>query len=505
MCYRPIHIYNPVRTFNNDQPVRIAVPCGKCADCQRIMKNEWFFRSYIEYKHYKKIGGSVYFVTLTYNNENLPWLSLPNGDKVPCFNRLHVRNFIKYIRTWLKRNHMMHTDIKFLVCSEYGKHTKRPHYHGILYFPFHIPELSFTRLMRTWWQHGFVICSKQGWEIKSLKGISYASKYVAKDFNYYNLPQLSKLRYELGEEEYNQFLKDNKDSLPKHWQSIFYGASFINVINSQPSPSDFLVHNQYSLWNDDKGVFPIPRYYHLKIEKSINKEYSKLLDKVVLERTEIGTEVKKKRLETSVFRSNLNLKQFLSGFPYMPTEEKFNECISFLRENLPHQLPRFEKIYALLTQKYSSYDDMCLKLATDIPQYINKLGLGRVSAYLLFLRYYPLYYDEVPEHMFSEIYEIKNHMVYTNVYPPEYADVIVPSGLFEFGSPLNEHLELRKQHLCSNHPYFAEYEYLAKLIDDFNSFDGLIREFNTLTKAYRKVDCKHYEGVAPHIYTSFKQ
>ena len=126
MCYRPIYIYNPVRTYNFDQPIKTAVPCGVCEDCQRMMKNEWFFRSYIEFLHYKKIGGSVYFVTLTYNNEHLPWLTLPDGNKIPCFNKYHIRNFIKYIRVWLKRNNMLSTGIKFLMCSEYGKNTKRP-------------------------------------------------------------------------------------------------------------------------------------------------------------------------------------------------------------------------------------------------------------------------------------------------------------------------------------------------------------------------------------------
>lgn len=184
------------------------------------------FRSYIEFLHYKKIGGSVYFVTLTYNNEHLPWLILKDGTKIPCFNKFHIRNFIKYIRVWLKRNNMLSTGIKFLMCSEYGKNTKRPHYHGILYFPFHIPALSFTRLMRTWWQHGFVICSKQGWEIKSVSGISYASKYVAKDFNYYNLPQLKDI---IRNGEFSQFKKDYYDSLPHHWQSVGFGIPFVTL------------------------------------------------------------------------------------------------------------------------------------------------------------------------------------------------------------------------------------------------------------------------------------
>lgn len=504
MCYHPIHIYNPVRTYNNDQPLRVAVPCNNCEDCQRIKKNEWFFRSYIEYKHYKKIGGSVYFVTLTYSNENLPFITLPDGTNVPCFNKYHVRNFVKYIRVWLERNHMMSKGIKFLICSEYGKNTKRPHYHGLLFFPFHINALSFTRLMRTWWQHGFVICSKQGWEINSVAGISYASKYVAKDFTYFNLPSLKKIR-EFG--DFKQFCRDNKDFLPRHWQSVGYGESFCNIIMSQTDIPSFLAKNSVSLWNDSSGTFPIPRYYHLKIEKSINKDYSILLDKVVLERTDIGTKVKSIRLHESVIKDMSNLSDITPQkiLISVPPESVWLSRFDFLRTNMAHRLNYFENLFHKVVNRYPSYDSMRETFKVLIPQMYSMIDKYKLSLYRCFLRYMPISEDEVPEHKFCEVSDIIKNMLYPSVYPPEYADIIVPSGLSEFAHPLANDDVLKHQSICKYNPYFKVYESLCTLFDDFNCVASISKEFNTLYNNYMNSKCKHYEGSKPSIYKSFNQ
>lgn len=501
MCYRPINIYNPVRTFNNDQSLRTSVPCGQCEDCQRIMKNEWFFRSYMEFLDYKKRGGYVYFVTLTYDNAHLPLLTLPDGTQVPCFNKFHIRNFIKYIRVWLKRNHMMSNGIKYLICSEYGKNTKRPHYHGLLFFPFYISPLSFTRLVRIWWQHGFVICSREGWEIKGLSGISYASKYVAKDFNYYGLSWAKKLS-ESG--DLKQFVKENYDYMPHHWQSIGYGECFCSVIISQKDIPSFLARNTYQLYNDPNGCYPIPRYYHLKVEKQINKEYSKVLDKVVLERTEIGTKVRAIRLSQSVLKDEVNLRSLTYQHIYnlLTCEDVFLSRFEFLRDNLPHRLLHFENLYYKVYNLYGSFEEMKNTLLL-IPELIQTLCLHRLSLYRCFLRFMPLLDEEVPEHKFVEVSDIIRNILHPSVYPPEYADKICPSGLSEFAVPLDDNPHLKKQKLCKDNPYFMGYERVCTLIDHFNILSSITKEFNTLVKRYQKERCKYVEGSKPIIYKSF--
>ena len=46
----------------------IAIPCGKCEQCRAAQAAEWGTRAIIETKAHKENC----FITLTYNNENLP-------------------------------------------------------------------------------------------------------------------------------------------------------------------------------------------------------------------------------------------------------------------------------------------------------------------------------------------------------------------------------------------------------------------------------------------------
>lgn len=501
MCYRSINIYNPVRTFNFDQPIRTSVPCLQCADCQRIMQNEWFFRSFIEFKYYRSIHGACYFVTLTYNDQSLPYFTLPDGTKQSCFNRLHVRNFIKYIRVWLKRHHYMSEGIKYIICSEYGTQKKRPHYHGLLYFPFHLDSLSFTRLMKTCWKHGFVICSDEGWEIKSVAGIAYASKYVSKDFTFYNLPAMRDL---LQYGDFKTFCKEHKDFLPRHWQSVGFGSQFIDVINAQQDIAKFLADNKYNLWNDSNGSFPIPRYYHLKLEKRINKEYSKLLDKVVLERTEIGTKVREIRLNRSIDRDVAKLRT-LSSFSMsfdLLDHNVIKSYFVFLKEHRQHMINRLENIFFRVVESWEKYKYYRDWLMDYIPNELQRLDIRRFSAYRIFLRFMPICEDEDPSHKFAEVDDIIHNILYPSVYPPEFEDVIVPSGLSEFGSPVTDDLNIKRTTVCRDLPYFADYEKLSQALDNYSLLSGISKEFNTLYKQYINKKCKHYRGKKPHIFNS---
>lgn len=153
-CVSPIRLKNPL--FNNKDPAAIArrekktrgseqfikdavfgfspfidVPCGKCYGCMRMRCNGWVFRHLCEL-HF---ASSAHFVTLTYNDEHLPFTEKGN----PCFCKTDVQKFLKRLRKWLSVNYP-DVRIKYHVASEYGDTFGRPHYHMILYgFP-NLPE-----------------------------------------------------------------------------------------------------------------------------------------------------------------------------------------------------------------------------------------------------------------------------------------------------------------------------------------------------------------------------
>lgn len=94
------------------------VPCGQCMECRIKRTAEWATRILHERDYHE----NAYFVTLTYNNENLPKTNSLDRKAVPLF----IKNF--------RKNREAGT-VKYFSCGEYGSEEKtlRPHYHVIMF------------------------------------------------------------------------------------------------------------------------------------------------------------------------------------------------------------------------------------------------------------------------------------------------------------------------------------------------------------------------------------
>lgn len=89
--------------------------CGQCLPCRINRKRVWSHRLLLELlKH-----GDASFITLTYNDENLP----TGGTLVPRDLVLWLK---KIRKKWPK-------PLRFFAVGEYGMGSERPHYHVILY------------------------------------------------------------------------------------------------------------------------------------------------------------------------------------------------------------------------------------------------------------------------------------------------------------------------------------------------------------------------------------
>jgi len=111
------------------------VPCGKCADCIGMRRDDWFKRIYFE--AYKSLY--TLFVTLTYNDEHLPLAEIP------------VLNYPD-IQKYFKRLRKIGLQFKYFGVGEYGEHYARPHYHCLFFFQ---KEFDFNHL-ETKWMNGNV-------------------------------------------------------------------------------------------------------------------------------------------------------------------------------------------------------------------------------------------------------------------------------------------------------------------------------------------------------------
>lgn len=97
----------------------IFVPCGKCLACRVNRRREWTQRLL----HEANFASSAYFITLTYDEEHLPF----DEDGNPCVSKTDIQDFMQDLR-----NEYRGVTIRYFIGSEYGD-LGRPHYHGILY------------------------------------------------------------------------------------------------------------------------------------------------------------------------------------------------------------------------------------------------------------------------------------------------------------------------------------------------------------------------------------
>lgn len=130
----------------------IPIPCGQCLGCRLDKANEWAIRCVHEAKLYRRNC----FITLTYNDDNLP------ADN--SLHREHLQLFIKRLRRNLDYDKSI--KIRFLACGEYGSLNMRPHYHILCFgwFPSDVRKLSAltsgynlfrSPLLERLWPYGF--------------------------------------------------------------------------------------------------------------------------------------------------------------------------------------------------------------------------------------------------------------------------------------------------------------------------------------------------------------
>lgn len=117
-CYRPVSLGKPrVLKFDDlGHAVLQKVPCGTCLGCRSDYARDWTVRCMNEFQ----LHDSSYFVTLTYDDEHLPFNHLEPSLCPP-----HVVKFFKRLRK--------HQSVRFFLCGEYGERTGRPHYHAIIF------------------------------------------------------------------------------------------------------------------------------------------------------------------------------------------------------------------------------------------------------------------------------------------------------------------------------------------------------------------------------------
>lgn len=191
-------------------PLYISVPCGKCLNCINRKINTWVSRCQLESASHPY---PAYFVTLTYNNENLPI----DG----CVDKKGVQKFLKRFRF-----NTGYT-LRYFLTSEYGSRSHRPHYHAIFWIDNDYKNTaSVLHDIEKSWNQGFVYvrpCDDNA--IRYVAKYTYKDKFDSDNHNF----MLCSRRPAIGKSYIDSHLNElrkfyNKDSFP-----LFVNGNIVNI------------------------------------------------------------------------------------------------------------------------------------------------------------------------------------------------------------------------------------------------------------------------------------
>lgn len=199
-CYHPKHAWYNKQIggkplFNEPIEIKdpwnwreIEIPCGKCIGCRLDYSRQWATRITAEMKLYPE----NYFLTLTYDDMNVPWGETINRETGEIVTNMSLRqeDLTQFLKK-LRRHYEYHTGwqgIRFFAAGEYGSNTHRPHYHAaMLNMPIAPEELKHLgnnvqgdelfeceRISKIWGK-GYVTIGRLTWQ-----SAAYVARYITK-------------------------------------------------------------------------------------------------------------------------------------------------------------------------------------------------------------------------------------------------------------------------------------------------------------------------------------
>lgn len=269
MCLFPRHII----VEHNGQFESLDVGCGRCSECLAKRRATWRSRLMLEASEPNQ---DVYFVTLTYNNDNLPFVKLrkhptfdeqirgesfePYDVKAPRPSKKDVQNFFKRLRRHFDYRGY-NIKIRYFVVSEYGPNTKRPHYHAIMFVSGPGRMAFCSSAVRKTWGKGFVLVEKAR---HNMKTANYVSSYIG---IYKQNPYFTQhgCPYRHGEDRYNliDFDKDARNSVNTFYMFSqrlgcnYFCEHFLDILKNNlevEKKSNFKLRKLLSLIRDGEQI-----------------------------------------------------------------------------------------------------------------------------------------------------------------------------------------------------------------------------------------------------------
>lgn len=249
-------VFNPKHGYR-DMPVQ--VPCGQCRGCRLERSRQWAMRCYHESTLYPENS----FITLTYNDDNLP----AGGTLV----KSHYQKFMKRLR-----KHNPGVKIRYFQCGEYGDKNRRPHYHACLFnfdFKDKIPwkeengtTLYISAELTQLWPYGFSTIGEVTFD-----SAAYVARYIMKKLNGKKAEDVNP---ETGLKHYENYDSQSGEIIPIQPEYTTMSrrpgiaADWYDQYKDDVYPSDFVVIN-------GKRMRP-SKFYDSILERTHQDEYERI-------------------------------------------------------------------------------------------------------------------------------------------------------------------------------------------------------------------------------------
>ena len=274
MCVYSNIINVKLKHYRSKLPFKVG--CGHCIECLQDYQNQWTTRIFYELKSCNGVG---VFLTLTYNNDKVPTIVV-GDDEYLSLNRKHVPLAIKRFRINYERRYKCKLNFKYFLCGEYGKNTKRPHYHLLV---FGVTQDDLQMLIDDWQNlYGHVDVQPVKAPLDKInrawyKLAAYLGKYCAK--SYLDIPEARKI--EMQKDKDGKFVCWNK--VEPYVQPTFrqcsngIGIGYLtlqviqyhrcdNIQSRSTRIEEIIKRRKIVVMGDEKELyFKLPRYYANKI------------------------------------------------------------------------------------------------------------------------------------------------------------------------------------------------------------------------------------------------
>ena len=252
----------PIEMKVDGKPIQ--APCRNCANCRALRKANLDVQYTMELMENYKKGFGATFITLTYNDENVPISTKKYKEfhltLVKEHSQKYMANMRNLIRRAVKEGMKANEKYSYILAGEYGTDpngTERPHYHAVI---IGVDAEKWATLSKTQWKYG-----AQKIEIlKGTRGISYVTSYFENCIN----------------------KKEANEILEKYgFQPPYITRSRNTAINTIMDNWEEWTENGMRYYTRGKNI-PLPRNIRERIRQTEGIKYEKTLNELKQQKAE---------------------------------------------------------------------------------------------------------------------------------------------------------------------------------------------------------------------------